>query len=139
MQQARLGGTRAAASTKPATARMGLGLYTPALPCPAACTGVQTNKHHDLARSVAHARYCGLSLIVVDACIQHLHFFYMFASTWAIQLFLCLALVAWSHGQQTPKQTITSIDERFLEKRKLSAQPWQWQEATQHQHGNGTV
>ena len=39
-QQARLGGTRATATIKPGS-QEGLGLYTPAIPCLAACTGGQ--------------------------------------------------------------------------------------------------
>ena len=55
----------------------------------------------------------------------------------AIQLSSCLALVAWSHGQQMPKPTTNSIDGRFWKAEAIGAAlavaggdtalEWQWQ------------
>ena len=62
---------------------------------------------------------------------------YMVHLPLAIQLSLCLALVVWSHGQQMPKPTTHSMNERFWKPAAIGAAlavaggdtalEWQWQ------------
>ena len=87
-------------------------MYTLALPCPALCTGsrqTSTKTWHEalhMQEIVGGVRLLWTHASSTSTC-------YMLHIPLAIQMFLCLALVARSRGQQMPKPTTKSIHERL--------------------------